>query len=62
MTETQVLPPVVRSVLVSWSREAAFRRFTDEFAGRRTAEMRGGATPRRRRSHHMPRPDPAAEQ
>ena len=32
MTETQVLPPVVRSVLVSWGQEAAFRRFTEEFA------------------------------
>jgi hypothetical protein len=26
------LAPIVRSVLVSWSQEAAFRRFTDEFA------------------------------
>jgi hypothetical protein len=32
MTETPSLPPVVRSVLVSWSQEAAFRRFTDQFA------------------------------
>jgi hypothetical protein len=32
MTETQVLSPVVRSVLVSWSQEVAFRRFTGEFA------------------------------
>jgi hypothetical protein len=32
MTDTQVLPSVVRSVLVSWSQEAAFRRFTEEFA------------------------------
>lgn len=27
-----VLPPIVSSVLVSWSQEAAFRRFTDEFS------------------------------
>ncbi len=27
-----VLPPIVRSVLVSWDQEAAFRRFTGEFA------------------------------
>jgi hypothetical protein len=32
MTETQILPPVVRSVLVSWSQDAASRRFTEEFA------------------------------
>ena len=32
MTDTPTLPPVVRSVLVSWTQEAAFRRFTAEFA------------------------------
>jgi hypothetical protein len=31
MTEP-ALSPIVRSVLVSWDREAAFRRFTGEFA------------------------------
>jgi hypothetical protein len=31
MTQS-ALPPIVRSVLVSWSPEAAFRRFTSEFA------------------------------
>lgn len=29
---TEVLPPIERSVLVSWDQEAAFRRFTSEFA------------------------------
>ena len=31
MTEP-ALPPIVRSVLVSWDQEAALRRFTGEFA------------------------------
>lgn len=32
MTDASPLPPVVRSVLVSWDREGAFRRFTEDFA------------------------------